>query len=52
MHLRFERLLIFSLVVVPLAFFMILLWVLFYDSFLPGQVAEALTHRPLETYCV
>ena len=35
MHLRFERLLIVALVLVPLLFFIILLGVLFYDVFLP-----------------
>ena len=43
MHLRFERLLIFSLVVIPLAFFVILLLVLFYDTLLPSQVALTLS---------
>lgn len=35
MHLRFERLLIFALAMVPLAFFGILLLVLFSDTLLP-----------------
>ena len=52
MHLRFERLLIFSLVVVPLAFFVILLVVLFYDALLPQQVAATLTLQPPRMYGV
>ena len=45
MHLKFERLLIVSLVVIPLAFFAILLLVLFYDSLLPQRVAEVLAFK-------
>jgi caa(3)-type oxidase subunit IV len=52
MHLRFEHLLIFSLVVVPLAFFGILLLVLFYDTLWPQQVAETLLMQPLWTHGV
>ena len=42
MHLRFERLLIVSLVLVPLAFFVILLGILFYDALLPQRAAAVL----------
>jgi len=43
MHLRFERLLIFCLVAVPLAFFVILLAVMYYDALLPQRFAAAFT---------
>ncbi len=46
MHLRFERLLIFALVVVPLAFFVVLLLVLFYDSLLPERIATTFSLQP------
>ena len=42
MHLRFERLLILSLVIVPLVFFAILLGILFYDAVLPQRQAAIL----------
>ncbi len=50
MHLRFERLLIVSLVIVPLIFFGILLLVLFYDTLLPLQEEARLSFQHLWRY--
>ena len=52
MHLRFERWLILSLVVIPLAFFVILVLVLFYDGLFPQQEAATLIPQTLWRYRV